>query len=273
MPTTKLSLFVDKYDVEFVPPNKLIMKRLMRKDEECVLARMDLVVHHGNRTTSNWAVVTNWSLTDCERSRSEPYLVTQIWRSLSAAMLHHPARTISLPPPHPRHVCASCSDPLDSWTLLSCETQNFPKHPTVINGPQFHVEVAWNCGKSACDIRLKQELTLQAPRVPSEGSISHNASSCAACMTKFLGPDCSNLRACSHCLVTKYCSKKCQKAHWKKHKLHCVAVCCNCYQAFDIAKARGFCECCDGGYMCGDDCYDCHKKKHHGVPIPWRVKK
>jgi hypothetical protein len=30
-----------------------------------------------------------------------------------------------------------------------------------------------------------------------------------------------NMRACTRCLTTNYCSKACQKGHWKQHKKHC----------------------------------------------------
>ena len=35
------------------------------------------------------------------------------------------------------------------------------------------------------------------------------------------GPGQPSLLSCSVCKQTKYCSRKCQKSHWKNHKLHC----------------------------------------------------
>ncbi|KAJ7775332.1 hypothetical protein B0H16DRAFT_1506984 [Mycena metata] len=32
----------------------------------------------------------------------------------------------------------------------------------------------------------------------------------------------TDLRRCSGCGIVRYCSKECQKAHWKEHKPHCV---------------------------------------------------
>ncbi|KAJ6502797.1 hypothetical protein C8R47DRAFT_1193113 [Mycena vitilis] len=32
----------------------------------------------------------------------------------------------------------------------------------------------------------------------------------------------SNLRRCAQCGLTRYCSKECQKAHWKTHKPYCM---------------------------------------------------
>ncbi|KAJ7761261.1 hypothetical protein DFH07DRAFT_1059898 [Mycena maculata] len=39
---------------------------------------------------------------------------------------------------------------------------------------------------------------------------------CENCMTRM------DLRRCAGCGVMRYCSRECQKAHWKKHKPHCV---------------------------------------------------
>jgi hypothetical protein len=41
---------------------------------------------------------------------------------------------------------------------------------------------------------------------------------CANCS----GPGQPSLLSCSACKQTKYCSRTCQKSHWKTHKLHCL---------------------------------------------------
>ena len=46
---------------------------------------------------------------------------------------------------------------------------------------------------------------------------SQSLSQCANCS----GPGQPSLLSCSVCKQTKYCSRTCQKSHWKKHKLHC----------------------------------------------------
>ena len=42
---------------------------------------------------------------------------------------------------------------------------------------------------------------------------------CAFCEVRFE----RRLRACTRCLVTYYCSKECQRAHWNVHKQSCVS--------------------------------------------------
>ena len=42
-------------------------------------------------------------------------------------------------------------------------------------------------------------------------------------------------QTCSACLVAKYCSKDCQKAHWKSHKPHCKVL----QQEREAATQRG----------------------------------
>ena len=46
---------------------------------------------------------------------------------------------------------------------------------------------------------------------------SQSLSQCANCS----GPGQPSLLSCSVCKQTKYCSRTCQKSHWKTHKLHC----------------------------------------------------
>lgn len=45
-------------------------------------------------------------------------------------------------------------------------------------------------------------------------------SQCATCAR----PGRPKLRACAACLKTRYCSRECQKAHWKTHKADCVVA-------------------------------------------------
>jgi MYND finger len=46
---------------------------------------------------------------------------------------------------------------------------------------------------------------------------SQSITQCANCG----GPGQPSLLSCSVCKQTKYCSRSCQKSHWKTHKLHC----------------------------------------------------
>ena len=46
---------------------------------------------------------------------------------------------------------------------------------------------------------------------------SQSLTQCTNCS----GPGQPSLLSCSVCKQTKYCSRTCQKSHWKKHKLHC----------------------------------------------------
>jgi hypothetical protein len=43
---------------------------------------------------------------------------------------------------------------------------------------------------------------------------------CAACC-KAGGTDSGNLKSCSSCHEVQYCSRECQRKHWKVHKPHC----------------------------------------------------
>ena len=47
--------------------------------------------------------------------------------------------------------------------------------------------------------------------------VSQSLTQCANCS----GPGQPSLLSCSACKQTKYCSRTCQKSHWKTHKLHC----------------------------------------------------
>ena len=52
---------------------------------------------------------------------------------------------------------------------------------------------------------------------PSSEAASQSLTQCANCS----GPGQPSLLSCSACKQTKYCSRACQKSHWKTHKLHC----------------------------------------------------
>jgi hypothetical protein len=50
-------------------------------------------------------------------------------------------------------------------------------------------------------------------------SNSDDVTTCAAC-----GEGRDDLKACMACKTVKYCNKKCQKAHWRKHKKECTPL-------------------------------------------------
>ena len=50
-------------------------------------------------------------------------------------------------------------------------------------------------------------------------SITSSGSQCASCQ----GPGNPTLQTCSSCKKAKYCSRSCQKAHWKIHKRQCTS--------------------------------------------------
>ena len=52
---------------------------------------------------------------------------------------------------------------------------------------------------------------------PPTSEASQSLTQCANCS----GPGQPSLQSCSVCRQTKYCSRTCQKSHWKTHKLHC----------------------------------------------------
>jgi len=46
----------------------------------------------------------------------------------------------------------------------------------------------------------------------------HDGSLCDKCL-----PETGSLRRCKSCMLIRYCSRECQKAHWKQHKQYCSA--------------------------------------------------
>jgi hypothetical protein len=53
---------------------------------------------------------------------------------------------------------------------------------------------------------------------PPASETSQSLTQCANCS----GPGQPSLLSCSSCKQTRYCSRTCQKSHWKTHKLHCL---------------------------------------------------
>ena len=55
----------------------------------------------------------------------------------------------------------------------------------------------------------------------SDGEYIHDQEFCANCLRQ--SPECT-LKCCTRCLLSYYCSIKCQRANWQEHKLACSVV-------------------------------------------------
>ena len=55
----------------------------------------------------------------------------------------------------------------------------------------------------------------------SDGEYIHDQEFCANCFSQ--SPECT-LKRCTHCILSYYCSVKCQRANWQEHKLACSVV-------------------------------------------------
>lgn len=65
--------------------------------------------------------------------------------------------------------------------------------------------------------KARLEKTLATNRQVSYGS-NNSKKTCLHCHTE------GKMKRCSGCLLAKYCSKECQKAHWKEHRQLCKAA-------------------------------------------------
>jgi hypothetical protein len=67
------------------------------------------------------------------------------------------------------------------------------------------------------DTEMKKNANVGSSLKSSASETSQSLTQCANCS----GPGQPSLLSCAACKQTKYCSRTCQKSHWKTHKLHC----------------------------------------------------
>lgn len=78
----------------------------------------------------------------------------------------------------------------------------------------------WLCCEGSVDwVRLRGDETHSGPDAPPRV----RPPSVLACTQCGKGPRDVKLKVCQRCRTAGYCSRECQKAHWSKHKLVCVA--------------------------------------------------
>lgn len=98
--------------------------------------------------------------------------------------------------------CSLCGRNGDLKTCKGCDKQNYCS---------LECQTAdWKTHKTSCT----------REKGGAENNTEHNENSspiCAHCRSK------STSRVCKNCSAVFYCSKSCQKSHWKKHKTSCKA--------------------------------------------------
>jgi len=104
-----------------------------------------------------------------------------------------------------------------SWAHLNPPKANAYVHLVCDN-------VKGKCAKMLRDVDFALSLTAGVPMLPpldedTSGSIYPLASSCAKCNTDSSAS--ADLLHCSGCKLTRYCSEKCQKEDWRRHKPFC----------------------------------------------------
>jgi hypothetical protein len=66
-------------------------------------------------------------------------------------------------------------------------------------------------------------------RTAAEGLKLHRA--CAACGAPDASRTCQGCKSATGLRTARYCTRKCQKAHWKAHKAHCGGrLACGCHR-------------------------------------------
>ena len=117
----------------------------------------------------------------------------------------------------------ACMEGFEESPLCSCgkgkDLGNFGTRP---EWKEFHSEATRIALSPLFSLSFREMAPTKADvenasslKCPSEAS--HSPTRCANCS----GPGQPTLLSCSACKHTKYCSRTCQKSHWKSHKLHC----------------------------------------------------
>jgi len=98
---------------------------------------------------------------------------------------------------------------MPEWKVLHQEATR------VAIGPLFTFSFMDNMGASWVK-NTENEVKDKTSDLPSSSSSSSRCANCG-------GPGAPTLLVCSACKKTKYCSRSCQKSHWKAHKSHCIS--------------------------------------------------
>lgn len=108
------------------------------------------------------------------------------------------------PPPTPKESCKYCHK--SNLKLSKCS-----RCKEVFYCSVDCQKKDWTNHKNVCEPKTSEQQQLPDPPLPDkEESCNHCGKSSDV-----------KLRTCSQCHDVKYCSKKCQKAEWPKHKLDC----------------------------------------------------
>ena len=127
-----------------------------------------------------------------------------------------------------------------TWKHLPTCEYLFQGIPAYMEGLEFEASPLCSCGKGkdlgifgtrsewkefhseATRIALSPLFSSSFIKIPPymkspASEVSQSLTQCANCS----GPGQPSLLSCGACKQTKYCSRTCQKSHWKTHKLHC----------------------------------------------------
>jgi hypothetical protein len=76
----------------------------------------------------------------------------------------------------------------------------------------------------------------------------------------------AHLKKCSRCHSVLYCSKECQKKHWKDHKVLCckqpIEVTSQCSYCNTVSSQLKRCTVCLSAQYCNRECQQKHWKEH-----------